>query len=35
MTFVGYANVLQFGGLRIGGLSGIYKDKDFHRGMVI
>ncbi|KAK2191814.1 hypothetical protein NP493_44g00005 [Ridgeia piscesae] len=30
--YMGYANVLQFGGLRIGGLSGIYKDKDFHRG---
>ena len=30
--FLGYANVLQVGGLRIGGLSGIYKSKDYCRG---
>ncbi|XP_069108816.1 lariat debranching enzyme-like [Argopecten irradians] len=30
--YLGYANVLKFGGIRIGGLSGIYKGKDFTKG---
>jgi lariat debranching enzyme len=30
--FMGYSNVLKFGGLRIGGLGGIFRDKYYHRG---
>ncbi|XP_029655913.1 lariat debranching enzyme-like isoform X1 [Octopus sinensis] len=30
--YLGYASIVQFGGVRIGGLSGIYKGQDFYRG---
>ncbi|CAN0918001.1 Lariat debranching enzyme [Linum grandiflorum] len=30
--FMGFAGVVKFGNIRIGGLSGIYKAKDYHRG---
>uniref|UniRef100_A0A914PRT9 Lariat debranching enzyme C-terminal domain-containing protein n=1 Tax=Panagrolaimus davidi TaxID=227884 RepID=A0A914PRT9_9BILA len=30
--YMGYSNVVKFAGLTIGGLSGIYKPNDFHRG---
>ncbi|XP_067686624.1 lariat debranching enzyme A-like [Haliotis asinina] len=30
--YMGYGGIVQVGGVRIGGLSGIYKGKDFHRG---
>ena len=30
--FMGYSGVFNFGGLRIGGLTGIYKPHDFHLG---
>ena len=30
--YMGYANVINFGGVRIGGLSGIYSSQDFYKG---
>ncbi|KAL8625307.1 hypothetical protein ACOMHN_030068 [Nucella lapillus] len=30
--YMGYANVIEVGGLRIGGLSGIYKERDYYKG---
>ncbi|KAI9006940.1 Metallo-dependent phosphatase-like protein [Hyaloraphidium curvatum] len=30
--FLGFAGVIKFGGLRIGGLTGIYKDQDYEKG---
>ena len=30
--YMGYSNVVKFAGLTIGGLSGIYKSNDYHRG---
>ena len=30
--YMGYANVINFGGLRIAGLSGIYKSQDYYKG---
>lgn len=30
--YMGYANVINFGGLRIAGLSGIFKPMDFYKG---
>ena len=34
MYYLGYAGVIKFGGLRIAGLSGIYKHHDFQKGEV-
>lgn len=30
--FLGFAGVIKFGNIRIGGLSGIYKEYDYHKG---
>ncbi len=30
--YLGFAGVIKFGGLRIGGLSGIYKDQEYDKG---
>ena len=30
--FLGYAGVVKFGGLRIGGISGIYNDRHYYMG---
>ena len=30
--FLGHSGVVQFGGLRIGGISGIFNDRDYHQG---
>ena len=32
ISITGYAGIVNVGGLRIGGMSGIYKGKDYHRG---
>lgn len=32
MYFMGYAGVIKFGGLRFGGLSGIYNTRHYHMG---
>lgn len=32
--FLGYSSVIQFGGVRIGGFSGIFKAYDFGKGLV-
>lgn len=33
--FLGFAGVIKFGNIRIGGLSGIYKSHDYNRGMSV
>lgn len=32
--FLGFAGVVKFGNIRIGGLSGIYKERDYHSGIM-
>lgn len=32
--FLGFAGVVKFGNIRIGGLSGIYKEQDYHSGIM-
>lgn len=34
INVTGYASVIQVGGIRIGGLSGIYKARDYNRGII-
>jgi hypothetical protein len=33
--FLGFAGVVKFGNIRIGGLSGIYNSRDYHLGWLI